>query len=81
MTAKRKARTDNLVRLDSLNPGDRFIFRAYAVDAEPIVTFCGEFVRMHDNPEYCVVAVDGESKLWAEPADWPVEKIGGKDAK
>lgn len=68
--------TPELVELKTLNPGERFIFKAYAVDAEPIVTFCGEFVRMHDNPEYCVVRPDGENRLWLEPADWPVEKIG-----
>ncbi|MGE4268223.1 MAG: hypothetical protein AB7F25_12370 [Deferribacterales bacterium] len=66
-----------LVKLRTLNAGERFIFRCYAkgVD-EPVYEYTGTFGRVYEkNSDYCVVKADGDEKAGLEPSYWLVEKI------
>jgi len=79
MTAKKKARTVEHVRLDSLNPGEGFLAKFYAtpddvtVD-EPCLTLTGVFLGVYDrNSDYCVVEIDGKKGF--ENSDLQVEKV------
>lgn len=70
------------MKLRNLKPGDRFVARFYAPDAEegdePILTITGAFVDVNDgNKNYCVVRLDGVDKDVYEPSDLYVEKIEG----
>lgn len=67
------------MRLNELNPGDRFLAKFYAsvedmsIDA-PCLVVQGVFLGVYEeNSDYCIVEVDGEKGF--EDADLEVERI------
>lgn len=76
MSMKRKARTDNLVRLGSLTPGDRFIIRLYnGYEPEPVEIRTGVFKCVYSgNTDFCVVEFDGIDGEQYEHSEYLAEK-------